>query len=231
MCDLERACSEDVLLPAISGQLPTSIVIFTTQLLTDVHPFLIQAAVVSEWHGHGSGYWDLGTFESRPPGLHSLFCDWPCTGSYASQVHSHWARRVLIFSSVTEHAHACQASTELGVEAFAEYSAALRHDVREALEAAAAEVGAGQVGACVWWLSQWVLNKRGTQEIAPKLHLGTADRRVAPPPKTQVLFGRIQPRSTPPTDVRWSCLTKGRPVWDLRIWPGSQVLCLVPGLR
>jgi hypothetical protein len=38
---------------------------------------------------------------------------------------------VVILSSISEHAHACQASTELGVEAYSEYAALLKGDVQD----------------------------------------------------------------------------------------------------
>lgn len=48
VCELERCRADDVLLPMLlsGGAEPSSMSIFTTQLLTDVHPFILHAARV-----------------------------------------------------------------------------------------------------------------------------------------------------------------------------------------
>lgn len=48
VCELERCRADDVLLPMLlsGGSEPSSMSIFTTQLLTDVHPFILHAARV-----------------------------------------------------------------------------------------------------------------------------------------------------------------------------------------
>lgn len=56
------------------------------------------------------------------------------------------AQRVLIYSAVSEHAHACQAATELSVEAFSEYRHMLMGDLRHAGHPAAAASPASQGG-------------------------------------------------------------------------------------
>ena len=47
-----------------------------------------------------------------------------------------------MFSALSEHAHACQASTVLGVEAYSEYASMLRHDVESRADVAGRQKGA-----------------------------------------------------------------------------------------
>ncbi|KAG2500834.1 hypothetical protein HYH03_001596 [Edaphochlamys debaryana] len=92
VCSLELASSEDGAYPQLStGSPPTRLAIFTTQLLTDVHPHVLKAVLA---HPHVS--------------------------------------HVSVFCSVSEHAHACQAATALGVEAYREYAELLREQVYRA---------------------------------------------------------------------------------------------------
>lgn len=53
-----------------------------------------------------------------------------------------YVTRVVVLSSVSEHAHACQSAIELGVEAFQEYGQMLQQDVSDMREANAA-MGSG----------------------------------------------------------------------------------------
>ncbi|GLC33675.1 hypothetical protein PLESTB_000102500 [Pleodorina starrii] len=102
VCSLETASPEDAAFPLlVTGSAPTQLVIFTTQLLTDAHQYILRAVLA-----------------------HSA------------------TTSVSVFSSVSEHAHACQAATELGVEAYREYAELLQSEVRRA-RAAQAPAGAG----------------------------------------------------------------------------------------
>jgi hypothetical protein len=59
--------------------------------------------------------------------------------SHIHQAHK-TVRQVVVLSSVSEHAHACVVSSELGVEAFTEYAALLQGDVEDS-RAAEASLG------------------------------------------------------------------------------------------
>ncbi|PNH13011.1 hypothetical protein TSOC_000024 [Tetrabaena socialis] len=92
VCSLELASPEDAAFPLlVSGQEPTRLAVFTTQLLTDAHPHVLRAVMAH-----------------------------PRVAS------------VTLHCSVSEHAHACQAATDLGVEAYREYAELLQCDVRRA---------------------------------------------------------------------------------------------------
>mmetsp|Transcript_28477 Transcript_28477/g.62680 ORF Transcript_28477/g.62680 Transcript_28477/m.62680 type:complete len:773 (+) Transcript_28477:171-2489(+) len=107
VCELERASPEDATLLSLSG---------------------LSASGSTE----GSDPPSYG----RPPALTlSIFVTQLLTDLHphivkAILAHGPAVSRVQIFSSVTEHAHACQASTVLGVEAFAEYSSMLKQDLK-----------------------------------------------------------------------------------------------------
>lgn len=48
VCALEGASSDDALLPALLGRPVDTLAIFVTQLLTDVHPHILRAVLVSK---------------------------------------------------------------------------------------------------------------------------------------------------------------------------------------
>lgn len=49
VCGLENAAPDDALLPSLTGQQPTTLVICITRLLTEAHPLILRAALVSPW--------------------------------------------------------------------------------------------------------------------------------------------------------------------------------------
>ncbi len=116
VCDLEAASPQDALLSALAGRPVTTLVVATTRLLTDQHPHILKAALVrvvltrassssSLLREHGRGR-DEGDWTSKLPS--------PPLGLPA-QAHPA-VTKVVVLSSLSEHAHACQPSNELGVE-------------------------------------------------------------------------------------------------------------------
>ncbi|KAG1669634.1 hypothetical protein FOA52_010794 [Chlamydomonas sp. UWO 241] len=76
-----------------------------------------------------------GASDTPPGSSLTLFVTRLVTDAHAHIVravtaHAATVRSVTIFSSVSEHAHACQAATELGAEAFSEYAAMLKDDLQ-----------------------------------------------------------------------------------------------------
>lgn len=67
----------------------------------------------------------LSCFPSHLPPI-APFC---ALGS--AQLHRPYITQLTIYSGVSEHAHACQVSTDLGVEAFSEYASILQQDLAE----------------------------------------------------------------------------------------------------
>jgi hypothetical protein len=142
VCALEDASPEDALLPALAtGEPPAALSIFTTQLLTDVHPHALRAVLVGAVCVGGRADPRSASDTKRDRAwcvaraMNHCRTPIPMALCVAAQAHP-WATSVHLFCSVSEHAHACQASTELGVEAYREYSQHLQQLVRQAWAAA-----------------------------------------------------------------------------------------------
>eukprot|EP00798_Chlamydomonas_sp_ICE-L_P013375 gene13375-19220_t len=97
VCELERACPDDALMGKLSGfGAPTTLAIFTTQLLPNLHQH-IQSAV---------------------------------------SAHRPTLSRLIIFSAVSQLAHACHTTCDLGAEAYSEYKSMLEQGLNKAAASA-----------------------------------------------------------------------------------------------
>lgn len=156
VCDLERTSPDDALLvdmaaaaslPPGAPRPPLHVAVLVTRLLTDAHPHILHALMVgarlpmpaaaggSGWgrSRRADGRAHPHTWHAPPPRLPPPGTCRPHPSPHPParrQVH-HAAARVTVCSALSELAHAQQAATELGVEAYREYADALRQDLAQ----------------------------------------------------------------------------------------------------
>lgn len=126
VCRLDSASPEDAQLLQLSqGQPCQLLAIFLTRLLTDAHRSITRAIQVGGAAAHGA----LDQRRALPSPLTAA----PRTPPPPARPQAHpGARRVLLYSAISEGDHASQASTQLGYEAYQDYRAHLLEDLAAA---------------------------------------------------------------------------------------------------